>query len=44
MWMKAYVTFAWVLDTVHEVLLLASVYVYLVKDIGDPLALEQDTS
>ena len=41
MWMKAYVLVAWILDTVHMALLLAAVYVYLVKDIGDPYVLVQ---
>ena len=44
MWMKAYVFVAWVLDTIHEVFLLKTAYVYLVKDIADPLALEQEIS
>ena len=42
--MKAYVLVAWVLDTIHEVFLLKAAYVYLVKDIADPLALEQEIS
>ena len=43
-WMNIFVFIVWVLDTVHEILLLAAVYVYLVKDIGDLLALERDTA
>ena len=39
MWIKIYVTFAWVLDTLYEILVLAFTYVYLVKDIGGPVAL-----
>ena len=42
--MKVYVLVAWILDTVHEALLLASIYVYLVKDIGDPSVLVQVAS
>ena len=41
MWMKIYVTFAWLFDTVFQVLRLASVYIYLVRDIGNPLALNE---
>ena len=44
MWMKVYVFVAWVLDTIHEGFLLKPAYVYLVKDIADPLALEQEIS
>ena len=40
--MKVYVFVAWLLDTVHESLLLAAVYIYLVKDIGNLPALEQN--
>ena len=39
--MKIYVFAAWILDTVHEAFLLAAVYIFLVRDIGDPLALEK---
>ena len=39
--MKVYVTFAWVLDTVYQILFLAPIYVYLVKDIGNPFVLEE---
>lgn len=38
--MKCYVLAAWILVTVYEILLLKSVYVYLVKDIGRLTALE----
>ena len=41
MWLKIYVTFAWALDTLYQILLLAPIYVYLVKDIGNPFALEE---
>ena len=44
MWLKLFVFVAWVLDTVHEILLLAAVYVYLVKDIGNLSALENFAS
>ena len=40
--MKAFVLAVWVLDTAHETLLLACVYVYLVKDIGNLGALERN--
>ena len=39
--MKIYVTLAWVLDTIFQILLLEAVYVYLVRDIGNPLALDE---
>ena len=39
--MKIYVFIAWILDTMHEILLLMAVYVYLVKDIGDQIELSQ---
>ena len=39
--MKIYVFVVGVLDTVHEGLLLAAAYVYLVKDIGNLPALEK---
>ena len=42
MWTKIYVFVAWALDTVHEIFLLKTVYIYLVRGIGNPLALEQD--
>ena len=42
MWLKVYIFIVWTLDTAHEILLLRSVYVYLVKDIGDLLALEKN--
>lgn len=42
--MKAYVFVAWALDTIHEILLLKSIYVYLVKDIGNLLTLERNIS
>ena len=41
MWMKVYIFFAWVSDTIHEILLLSTSYVYLVKDIGDTSALSE---
>ena len=41
MWMKIYVTFAWVLDTLCQILLLISLYVFLVRDIGSPLVLKK---
>ena len=41
-WLKCYVCSAWILDTVHEVLLLNWVYTSLVKDIGDLPALTRD--
>ena len=41
MWMKCYVLVAWVLITVYEILLLKSVYVWLVSDIGRLQNLEQ---
>ena len=44
MWMKFYVFVTWALDVVHQILLLMSVYIYLVKDIGDQIALEQMVS
>ena len=44
LWMKVYIFVAWALDTIHEVFLLKTVYVYLVKDIVDPLLLEQEIS
>lgn len=39
LWMKCYVIIAWVLNTTISALLLKSIYVYLVKDIGDLTAL-----
>ena len=44
LWMRIYVFVTWVLDAVHQIVLLASFYTYLVKDIGNLLALKQDTS
>ena len=38
-WLKCFVFLAWTLDTAHEGILLSSIYVYLVKDIGDLPAL-----
>ena len=42
MWLKVYIFIVWIFDTAHEILLLWSIYIYLVKDIGDLLALEQN--
>ena len=39
-WLKCFVFVAWVLDSVHEALLLNNVYIDLVTDIGDLPALE----
>ena len=39
--MKIYVTLAWILDTLFQVFLLAAAYVYLVRDIGNPVALDE---
>ena len=44
MWLKVHIFIIWALDTAHEILLLGSVYVYLVKDIDDLLALDQNIS
>ena len=44
MWIKIYVTFAWALDTLHQIIVLAFTYVYLVNDIGNPVALAEITS
>ena len=41
MWMKIYVTSAWALDTLFQVLFVIAIYDYLVEDIGNPLALEK---
>lgn len=40
-WLKYYVFVAWILDTIHEGLLLNGIYFYLVKDIGNLPALAQ---
>ena len=39
--MKIFLAFARFLDTLHEILLLAAIYVYLVRDIGNPSALDE---
>ena len=39
--MKVYVFVAWALDTVHQIILLRTVYIDLVKGIDDPLVVEQ---
>ena len=44
MWMKIYVSSVWVLDTLYQIIVLAFTYVYLVQDIGNPVALAKITS
>ena len=38
-WLKLFVFIVWVFDTVHQVLLVQFIYVYLVKEFGNFLFL-----